>query len=190
MLKYKNADRRRQIAMFARGVNFADQFRQRYAFEMSNCFKLTPKNIFNANAGFVSIKHDGTLGTGDFIRPPLCLGLASGTPYYKWNRGRFHVAFTLRANDRAGHRICRCRNSARVTSHSFGAVQIGNKSLSRESFRNFLPFAPTYLEGRCEERPNSSATESFGSPLLSHLPFSDVARLDRARKSRPRQAGV
>jgi hypothetical protein len=64
MLKHKKADRGRQIALFAHSVNSTDQFRQRHVFEMSDFFEPSPEGIFKADAGFMSIQHDGTFNHG------------------------------------------------------------------------------------------------------------------------------
>ena len=64
MLNHKNADRRRQIALLALSCDCADQTRHRDVLEMSDFFKLSPENIFKANASFVSIKLDGTFNYG------------------------------------------------------------------------------------------------------------------------------
>ena len=64
VLKHKKANGRRQIALFARSVDSGDQFRQRYPLEMSNFLEISPEGIFKANAGLVSINHDGPFGNG------------------------------------------------------------------------------------------------------------------------------
>ena len=64
MLKHKKADRGRQIALLAHSVNSTDQFRQGHVFEMSDFFELSPKSLFKADAGFMSIQHDGTFNHG------------------------------------------------------------------------------------------------------------------------------
>jgi hypothetical protein len=68
MLNHKNADRRRQIALLALSCDITDQTRHRDVLGMSDFFKLSPENIFKANASFVSIKLDGTFNYG-FHKP-------------------------------------------------------------------------------------------------------------------------
>src|SRR5262245_27137787 len=57
--------------MSARGVDCSNQFRQRHALEMSDFFELIPESTFEGNAGFVSIKHDGTFGHDRFHGTPI-----------------------------------------------------------------------------------------------------------------------
>ena len=64
LLDYKNADRRRQIALVARGCNCRDQLRHWDILELSDFFKLNPENILKANTSFASFELDGTFNDG------------------------------------------------------------------------------------------------------------------------------
>ena len=61
VVKNKQADRRGQIALFARAVDSSDQFRQRHLLGMRDFFQVSPEGIFKTDAGLVSINYDGTL---------------------------------------------------------------------------------------------------------------------------------
>ena len=60
VLKHKQPDRRGQIALFARGVDPGNQFRQCQPPGISDLFEVSPESVFEADARFVSINHDGT----------------------------------------------------------------------------------------------------------------------------------
>jgi hypothetical protein len=64
MLKHKNANRRRQIALLPLSVDCTDQIRDCHALGTGDVFEATPESIFKANAGFASIELDGTLNHG------------------------------------------------------------------------------------------------------------------------------
>src|SRR5262249_58631148 len=49
------AERRGQIALFARNVDLGDQFRQRYLLGVRDFFQVIPEGIVKAAAGLVSI---------------------------------------------------------------------------------------------------------------------------------------
>jgi hypothetical protein len=57
--KNKQADRRGQIALFARNVDLGNQFRQRHLPVMRDFFQVSPEGIFKADAGLVPIDDDG-----------------------------------------------------------------------------------------------------------------------------------
>ena len=57
--KNKQADRRGQIALFARTVDLGNQFRQRHLPVMRDFFQVSPEGIFKADAGLVPIDDDG-----------------------------------------------------------------------------------------------------------------------------------
>ena len=64
VFKHKKPNRRRQIALFARGCDCSNQTRHRHALETSDFFQLSPERIFKANASFVPIKPDGAFICG------------------------------------------------------------------------------------------------------------------------------
>jgi len=68
--KNKQADRRGQIALFARNVDLGNQFRQRHLPVMRDFFQVSPEGIFKADAGLVPIDHDGTLNDRGFHKGP------------------------------------------------------------------------------------------------------------------------
>ena len=70
VVKNKQADRRRQIALCARTLDLADQFRQRQLPGMRDVFQLSPEGIFKADAGLVSINDDGPFYHRGFHRVP------------------------------------------------------------------------------------------------------------------------
>ena len=61
VVEYEEADRRGQIALLARLVDFTDHHRQWCLLSLRDFLEATPERIFKAHAGLVSINDDGTL---------------------------------------------------------------------------------------------------------------------------------
>jgi hypothetical protein len=77
-LKHKQSDRRGQVALFTRQVDFGNQFRQRHLLSMRDFLQVIPESIFKADAGLVPIDHDGAFDDRRFHegpRKPLPLAL-------------------------------------------------------------------------------------------------------------------
>ena len=66
MVKNKQANRRGQIALFARTVDPSDQIRQRHLLGLRDFFQFSPEGIFKADTGLVSINDDGTFNDRGF----------------------------------------------------------------------------------------------------------------------------
>ncbi len=58
--EHKQADRRGQIALLSRGVDPSDQLRQRQPPDIGDLLEVSPESVFETDARFVSINHDGT----------------------------------------------------------------------------------------------------------------------------------
>src|SRR5215475_4185377 len=61
VVEHEQADRRRQIALLAVRVNFANQLGQRYAELLGNLLHACPKRLFETDAGLVAADHDRAL---------------------------------------------------------------------------------------------------------------------------------
>ena len=68
VVKNKQADRRGQIAVFARTVDLSDQFRQRHMLRTRDLFQVGPEWLFKADASLVSTITTERLTIEDFIR--------------------------------------------------------------------------------------------------------------------------
>jgi hypothetical protein len=58
MAKYKQADRRRQISLLARRVDFCNRLRQRRTLGLRDLLQSAPELIFKSDAGSVSANFD------------------------------------------------------------------------------------------------------------------------------------
>jgi len=61
VVEHEQADRRRQIALLAVRVNFANQLGQRHAELLRNLLHACPKWLFETDAGLVAADHDRAL---------------------------------------------------------------------------------------------------------------------------------
>src|SRR5215475_2654385 len=61
VVEHEQADRRRQIALLAVRVNFANQLGQRHAELPGNLLHACPKRLFETDAGLVAADHDRAL---------------------------------------------------------------------------------------------------------------------------------
>ena len=62
VLEHKQADRRGQIAAFARLVDPCNKLRQCRLLGVRDIFQVMPEGVFKADAGLVPIDDDGTFG--------------------------------------------------------------------------------------------------------------------------------